>query len=41
MISLFEYTATATWPDDLIEVNEPSAALEFAPELPALAAPAS
>ena len=31
-----EYMATATWPDDEIEGNEPSVALEFSPELPAL-----
>lgn len=28
------YTASATWPDDEIEGNEPSVALEFTPSLP-------
>jgi hypothetical protein len=31
-----EYVAQATWPDDVIEGNEPSVALEFTPALPAL-----
>lgn len=30
------YLATATWPDDEIEGNEPSVRLDFEPELPAL-----
>jgi hypothetical protein len=31
-----EYVAHATWPDDQIDGNEPSVALEFTPRLPAL-----
>jgi len=31
-----EYTATADWPDDEIEGNEPSVALSFTPRLPSL-----
>ena len=30
------HTATATWPDDEIDGNEPSVSLDFAPPLPAL-----
>lgn len=30
------YVATATWPDDEIVGNEPSVALDFTPDLPAL-----
>jgi hypothetical protein len=30
------YTATATWPGDVIVGNEPSVALDFQPDLPAL-----
>lgn len=30
------YAATATWPDDVIEGNEPSVRLDFRPDLPAL-----
>lgn len=30
------HVATATWPDDVIEGNEPSVRLDFEPELPAL-----
>lgn len=30
------YTATATWPADEIAGNEPSVALDFTPDLPAL-----
>lgn len=30
------HVATATWPDDVIEGNEPSVRLEFEPDLPAL-----
>jgi hypothetical protein len=30
------YTARATWPDDVIAGNEPSVALDFQPDLPAL-----
>jgi hypothetical protein len=30
------YKATATWPDDVIVGNEPSVALDFQPDLPAL-----
>ena len=30
------HVATATWPDDEIRANEPSVALDFSPELPAL-----
>lgn len=30
------YAATATWPDDVIEGNEPSVHLDFEPDLPAL-----
>lgn len=31
-----EHAATASWPADQIEGNEPSVALEFSPPLPAL-----
>ncbi|MBA2724773.1 MAG: hypothetical protein H0U53_02185, partial [Actinobacteria bacterium] len=31
-----EYVGTATWPEDVIKGNEPSAALEFTPDLPAV-----
>ena len=31
-----EHVATATWPDDVIEGNEPSVALDFLPALPAM-----
>lgn len=31
-----EYSATAAWPDDEIEGNEPSVVLDFSPALPAL-----
>ncbi len=31
-----EYTATAVWPDDEIERNEPSVTLDFTPSLPSL-----